>query len=70
MVAHICDPSHSGGGDQVEGSSRPAQAQSYQGPISINKPRVVVHTHHPSYAGSVIAVQAILGIKVKPYFKS
>jgi hypothetical protein len=35
-VAHTCNPSYSGGRDQEDGSSKPAQADSSQDPISKN----------------------------------
>jgi hypothetical protein len=34
LVAHICNPSYSGGRDQEDGGSKPAQATSSQDPIS------------------------------------
>jgi NADPH-dependent ferric siderophore reductase len=36
-VAHACNPSHSGGGDQEDCSSKPARANSSQDPI-LKKP--------------------------------
>jgi hypothetical protein len=34
LVAHACNPSYSGGRDQKDCSSKPAQANSFQDPIS------------------------------------
>jgi hypothetical protein len=35
-VAHTCNPSYSGGKDQEDNGSKPAQAKSLQDPISKN----------------------------------
>jgi hypothetical protein len=44
-VAHCCNTSYSGGRDQEDHHSRPAQTKSYRDPILINKPGMVVHAY-------------------------
>jgi hypothetical protein len=53
MVAYIYNISYSGGRDQEDHGSRPAEARSLQDPISINKQGVVVCTCDPSYTGDI-----------------
>jgi hypothetical protein len=53
MIAHPCNASYSRGRDQELPISRPAQAKSYQDPISTNYSGVVVCTCHPSYWRSI-----------------
>jgi hypothetical protein len=51
-VAHACDPSYPGDGDQEEGlGSRPAQAKSEWDPISISELALEACASGPSYVG-------------------
>jgi hypothetical protein len=51
IVVYACNPSYLGSQYQEDHGLRPAQAKSYQDPISISKSGVVVHACDPSYVG-------------------
>jgi hypothetical protein len=52
-MAHTSNPNYSGGGEWEDCGLRPAQAKSYQGNISTNKPVIVVHICYSSCEGSM-----------------
>jgi hypothetical protein len=53
MMVHACNSSNSGGRDQEDHGSSPAQPKSKQDPISKDKLGMVVYICNPSYTGGV-----------------
>jgi hypothetical protein len=56
MVAHVCNPSYSGGGNRKVQSSRPAHPKKVSKttpPTLTNKLDVVTQASHPSYMGII-----------------